>query len=80
MGPLSWTAPHPGSAVGSVAVLFHGHPLVAPIMVVVMAVDMFVAALDMLVPLDVAMTMSVPVYGDATGADVDVLGRCVARG
>jgi hypothetical protein len=47
-------------------------------MVVVMAVDMFVAALDMLVPLDVAMTMSV--HGDATGADVDVLGRCVARG
>ncbi|WP_435232630.1 hypothetical protein [Methylobacterium sp. sgz302542] len=52
----------------------------APIMVVVMAVDMFVAALDMLVPLDVAMTMSVPVHGDATGADVNVLGRCVARG
>ncbi|MCX4194220.1 hypothetical protein [Methylobacterium oryzae] len=44
-----------------------------------MAVDMFVVALDMLVSLDVAMAMSVPVNGDATGANVDVLGRCVAR-
>lgn len=61
------------------AVLFHGHALVAPVMMVVMAVDMFVVALDMLVSLDVAMAMSVPVNGDATGANVDVLGRCVAR-
>ncbi|SOR30620.1 conserved membrane protein of unknown function [Methylorubrum extorquens] len=68
-----------GAGARSVPVLFYSYPLATSVMVV-MVVDVAVAvmmvALDVLVPLDVPMT--VPMDGDAARADVDVLRQGVA--
>ncbi|CAX22848.1 MAG: hypothetical protein MIN69_24125 [Methylorubrum extorquens] len=60
------------------AALFHDHPVAATLMVVIVTVDVFVAALDMLMPFDIAVTA--PVYIDTTGPDIHVLGQSVTGG